>query len=330
MNSNNPKFNTGLKQPTNLSPVDFVAGDFSPLVWKSRVTEAGGFWLPFIPTYEVQNNNGVDKMNCTAMATDNVIETDIKERENIEINVSDRFVAKASGNTKDGNYIQYPIETIMKVGFVMEDVYPEEYQIKPPTWDEYYKNITPELFKKALVVLDKYEFNREFVYPTNDKDKLYQLLHEAPLKATVCYASSSDPDDILNPNGKHNHDVAIVSAKYGEYFVIYDSYAWLRGLPTLKRYAWNYQFGAVMRIHVQLKNNNNHMTFKQNYPYLLVEGNEQKLGFFLDGQMIIDTDWSKIMVQSASRLKKYEPAIPVKLIDWNSVKRVNLKGELIS
>jgi len=322
-------FNTGLMQLENISPADFIAGDYSPLVWKSRVTEAGGFWLPFIPTYEVQNNNEIDKMNCTTMATDNVIETDIKEQENIEINISDRFVAKAAGNTKSGNYVNYPIETIMKVGFVMEDVYPEEYQIKPPTWDEYYKELTPDLFKKALAILDKYDFDREFVYPTNDKDNLYQRLHEAPLKATVCYASDANPETILNPTGKHNHDVAIVGAKYGEYWVIYDSYAWLRGLPTLKRYAWNYQFGTVMRIHVSLKNNNNHMVFKQNYPYLLVEGNEQKLGFFLDGRMIIDQDWSKIIVQSGSRLKNYVVATPVKLADWNSVPHANLKGEKI-
>lgn len=327
MENNKTKFNSGLKILEHISPTEFIAGDFSPLVWKARTNEEKGFWLNHIPVYEVQNNFGVDKMNCTTMATDNAIETDVKEKTGIEINISDRHVSKISGNTKDGNYIHYPIEAIMREGFVSEEKYPEEYKNQPPTWDEYYKEITKELKEEALDALEKYNFGREFIYPVNDKDDLYQKLHESPLKVTVRYAADEDPEKILNPIGKTNHDVIIVSAKFGEYWVIFDSYAWQRGWPTLKRYAWNYQFGSVMRINVELKNNITHMIFKQNYPYLLVEGSEQKLGFFLDGRMITDKDWSKIMVQSASRLKRYEPAIPVKLADWNSVPHVNLKGE---
>jgi len=322
-------FNTGLKALPYRSPADFIAGDFSPLKWEKRTDEENGFWLHFIPVYEVQNNFGVDKYNCTAMATDNFIETDVKELTGIEINISDRFVSVIAGNTKSGNFVNYPIEAIIKKGFVFEDDYPEEYKIQPPTWEEYHQDIPQGTLDKALKTLDNYVFDREFVNAVNNQDDLYQKLHEAPLKATVRYASSDNGEELLNPTGKHNHDVVIVGAKYGAYWIIYDSYARQTGGKTLKKYAWNYQFGTVMRIKVSLKNNNINMVFKQNYPYLLVEGNEQKLGFFLDGRMIIDSDWSKIMVQSASRLKKYEPAIPVKLTDWNSVPHVNLKGESI-
>lgn len=330
MSSENKQFNSGLILLDNLSPSFYIGGDLSPLVWESITNEEKRFWLNFIPAYEVQNNNGVDKMNCTAMATNNFIETFLKQQTGIEINISDRFVAKAAGNTKYGNYVHYPIEAIKKSGFALEEEYPEEYSIQPPSWVEYYKEIPKDTLTKALPILNIYDFDYEFLSPLLTSEDLYIKLHEAPLKTTVAYASSGNPEDILNPTGKYNHDVIVVDAVYGKYWVIYDSYAWQRGLPTLKRYAWNYKFGTVMRINIKLKNNNNNMIFKQNYPYLLVEGNEQKLGFFLDNQMIIDEDWSKIMVQSASRLKRYEPAIPVKLIDWNSVKHVNLKGELIS
>lgn len=326
MENKKEKFNTGLKILEHISPREFIAGDFSPLIWRARTDEEKGFWLNFIPKYEVQNDFGVDKMNCTTMATDNSIETDLKEQNGIEINISDRFVSVIAGNTKSGNFVNAPIEAIMQMGFVMEDRYPEEYKNQPPSWDEYYKGITSDLEIDARVVLDNYQFDREFV-TDKESDNLYQKLHEAPLKATVLYASAEDPETILNPKGKNNHDIIIVGAKYGEYWIVYDSYAWQRGWPTLKRYAWNYQFGTVMRIHVELKNNNTTMIFKQNYPYLLVEGNEQKFGFFLDGELVVENDWSKILVQSASRLKRYEPAIPLKLIDWNSVPHVNLKGE---
>ena len=321
------EFNSGLIQLLHRSPLDFIAGDFSPLKWAERTNEEKGFWLNFIPVYEVQNDFNIDKMNCTTMATDNAIETDKKELDGKEINISDRFVTVLSGNTKWGNYVNYPIEAIMKKGFVLENEYPEEYKNLPTTWDEYYKPITVDLLIKGLKESDNYSFDYEFVDGVNDRDTLYQKLHEAPLKATVRYDSSANPEEILNPIGKHNHDILIVGAKYGSYWIIFDSYAWQRGWPTLKRYAWNYQFGSVMRIKVELKNNNTTMVFKQNYPYLLVEGNEQKLGFILDGRMITDQDWSKIMVQSASRLKRYEPAIPLKLVDWNSVPHINLKGE---
>ena len=72
------------------------------------------------------------------------------------------------------------------------------------------------------------------------------------------------------------------------------------------------------------------MVFKQNYPYLLVEGNSQYIGFYLDGKLVIDEDWSKIIVQSASRLKDTNRQFPVKLADWNSIPHVNLKGQTIS
>lgn len=323
------EFNSGLIEKTEISPVDFIAGDYSPLVWTKRVDASCGFWKNFVPVREVQNDNGIDKMNCTTMATDNFIETDIKEKTGIELNVSDRFVAKVSGNSKWGNYVNYPIEAIMRLGFVLEEEYPEEYKINPPSWDEYYKEITSDLFKKALPRLSEYEFDREFIL-NKDNENLYERLKESPMKVTVSYASAADPETILNPTSKINHDVLIIGAEYGKYWEIYDSYSWLVGQPTIKRYDWNYQFGTVMRIHIKLKNNNNYMIFKQNYPYLLVEGNSQYIGFYLDGKLVIDEDWSKIIVQSASRLKRYEPAIPVKLADWNSIPHVNLKGETIS
>jgi len=331
MNENDNKFNTGLVEIKNISPHDFVAGDFSPLVWKARTDEKKGFWLNHIPVYEVQNNFGIDKKNCTTMATNNDIEIDHKEQTGEEINISDRFVSVIAGNTESGNYVHYPIEAIMKKGFVLENEYPEEYKESPATYKEYIQSVPKEINDKALKALDKYSFDREFV-TDNESDNLYQKLHETPLKATVRYASSGDPEETLNPSGKHNHDIVIVGAKHGSYWVIYDSYEWQRGKGTLKRYAWNYQFGSVMRIKVELKNNNNNMVFKQNHPYLLVEGPEQKFGFYLDGRMVaaeLMIEWAVIRENVNSRLKRFQEAIPIKLDDWNSIKHVNLKGNEI-
>lgn len=316
-------FNTGLIQ-SSIPPTAYIAGEFSPIAGHKRANEATGFWKNYLPKPELQNSNGFDEMNCTIRATENCFEVEYKFATGLDIDWSDRFVSKTSGNTKDGNYVHKPAEAIKEFGLVLEPEYPNQ----APNWEEYYKDI-PEIIKnKAKDILQTYNFDREFIFPSTDPELLYQKLMENPLGVTVRYASSADPNEILNPTGIQNHMVMIYGAKYGEYWEIFDHYEWQRGKGVTKRYAWNYAFGSALRFFLTKKSNSQYM-FKQNYPYLLVEGNEQILGFYLDGKLVIDSDWSKILVQSASRLKRYEPAIPITLQQFNSIPHTNLKGEPI-
>jgi len=79
---------------------------------------------------------------------------------------------------------------------------------------------------KAILCLDDYEFNREFIYPSDNPENLYNRLSESPIGVTVRYASDANTETILNPSGTQNHNVLIVGAKYKEYWIIYDSYSW--------------------------------------------------------------------------------------------------------
>jgi len=320
------EFNTGLK----LAPLPlnaFVAGTFSPLIGHRRANEATGFWKNYLPTPEVQNSNNWDEMNCTIRATLNCLEVDYKFQTGTEINWSDRFVSKTSGNTKDGNYVHKPAEAIKEKGNVLETEYPNQ----APNWDVYYQTIPTEVLEKGKTFLKDFTVDREFIFPSQDHELLYQMLMENPLGVTVRYASSANPEDILNPQGTQNHMVMIYGAKKGEYWEIFDHYAWFVGGTVKKRYAWNYPFGSALRFHLTKKSNLPYM-FKENHPYLLVEGNEQKFGFFLDGKMrVADTkaDWSVLRENSDSRLGRHEIAKPVTLEQWNSVPHVNMKGESI-
>lgn len=317
------EFNTGLKIST-IPPTAFIAGEFSPMFGHRRATEDTGFWKNYLPKAEVQNANGFDEMNCTIRATQNCLEVEYKFATGLDMDWSDRHVSKTSGNTRDGNYVHIPAEAIKEFGMVKEEEYPNQ----APNWEVYYQAIPSNVAIKAKELTNVYDVDREFIFPSTDPELLYQKLLENPLGVTVRYASSEDPNEILNPSGIQNHMVMVYGAKHGEYWEIFDHYEWQRGKGVTKRYAWNYPFGTALRFFLTKKNNSTFM-FKQNYPYLLVEGSEQRLGFYLDGKLVIDEDWSKILVQSASRLKRYEPAIPVKLVDFNSVPHVNLKGEAI-
>jgi len=71
------------------------------------------------------------------------------------------------------------------------------------------------------------------------------------------------------------------------------------------------------------------LKLKENHPYLLVEGKEQKLAVAINGRLVIYDDWSQTRENSASRANKFIPAIPLTLAQWNSVPKVNGKGETI-
>ncbi len=318
------QFNTGLITLEHIPPNVYIAGEYTPIYSHRRSNEATDFWKNYLPVAEVQNANGFDEMNCTTRATLNCLEIDYKFQTGLNIDWSDRFVSKTSGNTKDGNFVHKPAEAIKEFGILLETEYPN----KASDWNDYYKTLTEQLLNVAKVEFKDYNIDPEFIFPSNDPELLYQALMENPIGVTVRYASSADPNEILNPQGKQNHMVTIFSSKYEKYWEIFDHYEWQRGKGVIKRYDWNYPFGSALRFHLNKKIPSMY-TFKQNYPYLLVEGSEQKLGMFLDGQMVIYDNKIDTLVNSASRLKRYEPPIAVTLSDWNSVTHVNGKGDKI-
>jgi len=305
--------NLGLLQEKAL-PTDMVSGEFTPIV--GGKINPGGQWDDYLPVAEFQNNNGFDRMACVTYSLENCLETVELCLTGIENNYSDRFLAKLSGTTHQGNYLSKVFDTILSTGLAKENDYPDDSM----NWEEYYAEVPSDPLTKAKEYNNNWNIYREWVTPYN-KDNIIEALDYTPLQVTVRYASG---DGILNPLGDYQHAVMCYGYVKNKYWKIFDHYT-----QTRKKYAWDYEFGTILKPTITLKDNHTYMKFEQNRLYLLIEGNEQKLSMFLDGNLVEFPTWSMTRENSNSRLGKWMAAVPVKLIDWNSVPHTNSKGEQI-
>jgi len=147
---------------------DFIAG-----VLPYQVVNPLGDWSGFEPRGENQFSNHQDSMACVTFSALNCIETQYKFLTGKEINFSDRFIAKLSGTTQQGNTIQKVLDTIRKYGLVLETEWPTPASF---SWDEYYATIPPEVLAKAR----KFTIGYEFGSPDYAHD-----LKQAPLQMII-------------------------------------------------------------------------------------------------------------------------------------------------
>lgn len=114
---------------------DFTAGT---IPFEER--NPSGDWRNYLPTEEHQYSDNTDTMACVSFSLDNDIEIQ-KQFEGREVNYADRFLAKMSGTTHDGNWLWKVADTVRQYGLVTEDLWPA-----PPhyTWDSYYAPIPQE------------------------------------------------------------------------------------------------------------------------------------------------------------------------------------------
>lgn len=131
---------------------DFVAGTLP-----YEVLNPTGDWTAYLPAEENQYSHFADSMACVTFSCLNVLETQYKFLTGKEINFSDRFIAKVSGTTPQGNSVQKVLDAINTYGLVLEEDYPAPADF---TWDSYYSEIPPEIFAKADKTLKvAYEFH---------------------------------------------------------------------------------------------------------------------------------------------------------------------------
>lgn len=172
MNAVNHGVIPGIKQS------DWVAGTI-----QYEVRNPSGDWRPYLVRGEKQHSNVVDNMDCVAEATNNVGEIQIKQQTGQEVNFSDRFLAKMSGTTTQGNWVYIVLDTWRKIGCVLEEEWP-----RPPspnyTWNDYYASIPQFIVDRApSQSIHKYDLQYEVVGNTADAIR-YHLKH-APLMVTL-------------------------------------------------------------------------------------------------------------------------------------------------
>jgi hypothetical protein len=163
---------------------DWYTSGETGILYKEIVSD----WTPYLPVYEAQQTNLIATQACVSFSCTNVIETQLKQQ-GIDINISDRFLAKMSGTTGNGNTLQAVLDSIRNDGWLLEEDYPFV-----NNWDEYYQEIPQELKDKAKKNLADatWQINYEWVNYGDCRPNLEALkiqLKQSPLQRIASFGS---------------------------------------------------------------------------------------------------------------------------------------------
>ena len=220
-------------------PTDFIRGIGQTLLQhEDRNTTAD--WGLFLPSEERQRFRYFDAMACVTFSALNVVETTINWMiknnllpegyygELVELgfitdgafNCSDRFTAKMSGTTREGNTLTKVWESIRKNGLLPEKDWPGSEDFN---WDNYYAPIPDEPKLKAKEILKLFKFEYELISPATIPNLRIGLKH-APLQITtgVCPGWDSPPVNVCNLSPSHATELYKIESDNG--YGDYDSY----------------------------------------------------------------------------------------------------------
>ncbi len=125
-------------------PSDWISSD-QKIPHIVRVPDSN--WYPYLVLGEKQYFSNFDTMSCVAFAVNNVMEMQIKQQTGREVNYSDRFLAKMSGTTLNGNHVSTVLDTWKKYGGVPESLWPKPEE--PTTWPGYMASIPQQIIDQA-------------------------------------------------------------------------------------------------------------------------------------------------------------------------------------
>ena len=126
-----------------ISPYAYIEGYNSPLIYEAR--NLSGDWTPYLPMGEIQYGRE-DYMDCVSRSLTNIVEIQEKFLTGKEVNYSDRFLAKRSGTTKEGNYCDKVMEFASEEGLVLQSNYGDT----GGTFNEQYADIPEPLLSQLL------------------------------------------------------------------------------------------------------------------------------------------------------------------------------------
>lgn len=168
--------------------LDWIAGGETGMAYEIR--NPSGIWDAYLPDDERQNSVYFDTMACVSFSALNSVETQVNfliqnkmlRLETLQalealgflkdgrFNCSDRFTAKMSGTTRNGNYFVNVWGSICNHGLLPESdwAYPREQRQPVFVWDDYYQEIPQTLKDKAKKFLELFSVEYEWVaYETN-------------------------------------------------------------------------------------------------------------------------------------------------------------------
>ena len=246
-------YNQTLKDIQENIEADYVLGGNK---LPKEILQNDGQWMPYQP--ELQRR-GLEPMACVSFSLLNCVEMMYKKKYGEEINKSDRFLAKISETTRQGNSFRKVAEAMRKKGAVKEETWAYG---DITSWSEYYKVIPNSVFREAEKWLQQFSFGFEWVYSWaglsmgQKQQKLMEALQYSPIQIPV-YAWTRQKGGIyLDERKQPNHGTVLYGYVAGKYWRIYDSYN-----NVFKKLEWNYNFRFAMRFSL-LKINDNTMKIK--------------------------------------------------------------------
>jgi len=176
-----------IKDPRSAAEVarDFMAGA-SPV--PQVALQEDGQWDNFLPVYESQLiEQSIDTLGCVTFSQLNCFEILFKRLFGVEVNFSDRSIAKLSNTDKNnGNWPMNVLNTIRKYGLTAEREWPLEPNMT--TKKQYYADVPQAVIDKSKKFLELYIPNGEFIWPVT-KDNLIANLRYSPIQV-IAYNSS--------------------------------------------------------------------------------------------------------------------------------------------
>jgi hypothetical protein len=246
-------------------PTDYIAGQESAVKYEEINNSMD--WRMLFPKGEYQNSVYFDSRACVTFSADNSLETQAPALrtigklsqnqitklknwgyidENNQFNFSDRFGAKGSGTTLEGNYLQKVADFLRNVGTVPEKMwaYPRLQREPVFTWADYYRDIPDSVQEFAKNFLEIFEVKYEWVQPSISEMKKH--LKQAPLQiaAPVCPGWFTDNPVKTCPQTAPEHATLLLYIDENDngYF-IGDSYE-----PFIKKLDSNYPIPYAFKI----------------------------------------------------------------------------------
>jgi len=246
---------------------DYIAG----AGWVTPLNHPTGNWSNSLPSGERQGGVYFDSMACVSFSAVNVIETQlnwmlstnqlpsatVKAMQELGyikdgvVNFSDRFVAKVSGTTRSGNYINAVWEAIRKNGLIPESDWSFDPSQRTPVfdWDNYYAPIPQALLDKGKKFLDLFDVKYEWLVAGGSATpkQFKEWLKGGPIQIASSTCPGWNEGTVAACDRAINHATMVYNVSDGG-IMIFDQYS-----PFQKTLANDYRIPYAMRGVVSVK-----------------------------------------------------------------------------
>jgi len=234
-------------------PTDWLAGAID-------LKEVCDDWTPYLPADEKQVFKNFDSMACVSFSAINAIETQLNfliktgrmSVGNIEwlndnrylknglVELSDRFTAKMSGTTKQGNYMTAVWDSIRNDGVIPDSDAPANEDFK---WEDYYCEMPQELKNKGKEFTNRFEVQYEWIFWNNSTININLLrnhIKQAPIQIATLVCPTWNTGDVkaCGCGGGHAHIIYKIDDAYRDF----DSYP-----PYRKKLSSDYCIPSAMK-----------------------------------------------------------------------------------